>query len=195
MHPGDVVTFVTRFDRDGEMLRGKALDDRAGCAMMIELIRSELEYDTTFVFNVQEEVGLRGSKASSFSVAPDAAIVLEATTAGDLAEVPAEKKVCCVGGGAVVSFMDRGTIYDRGFYQLAFQIAEQCGAQIQSKLAVAGGNDAGAIHCSRGGVRTLAISLPCRYLHAPIGMIAKADYESALCLTKELAAQIAAGKG
>ena len=193
--PGDAVTFVTRFDAEGTVLRGKALDDRAGCAMMIEMLRSELEYDTTFVFNVQEEIGLRGSRVSAFTVAPDAAIVLESTTAGDLAGVPAEKRVCSVGGGAVVSFMDRATIYDREFYELAFRTAEECGAAVQPKLAVAGGNDAGAIHASRGGVRTLAVSLPCRYLHAPAGMITKADYESALRLTMALAEKIAGGAG
>ncbi|MGI6261237.1 MAG: M42 family metallopeptidase [Acutalibacteraceae bacterium] len=195
VRPGDAVTFAARFDAEGNVLRGKALDDRAGCALMIEMLRSEPEYDTTFVFNVQEEIGLRGSRVSSFTVAPDAAIVLESTTAGDLAGVPAEKYVCSLGSGAVVSFMDRATIYDREFYELAFQTAEECGAAVQPKLAVAGGNDAGAIHTSRGGVRTLAISLPCRYLHAPVGMIAKADYESALRLTVALAEKIAGGNG
>lgn len=193
VRPGDEVTFAARFDAEGAVLRGKALDDRAGCALMLKMLRSEMEYDTVFVFNVQEEIGLRGSRASSFTVAPDAAIVLESTTAGDLAGVPAEKCVCRMGGGAVVSFMDRATIYDKKFYGLAFRTAEECGAAVQPKLAVAGGNDAGAIHVSRGGVRTLAISLPCRYLHAPIGMIAKADYESALRLTAALAEKIAGG--
>ena len=191
--PGDSVTFVSDFEATDTVLRGKAFDDRAGCAIMIEMIRSELEYDTTFVFNVQEEIGLRGSRVSSFEVAPDFAIVLESTTAGDIAGVAEEKCVSKMGEGPVISFMDRSTIYDRGLYRLGFETAAECGVPAQTKRAVAGGNDAGAIHISRGGVRTMAISLPCRYLHAPHGMIAKSDSEAALKLTTALAVKLAGG--
>lgn len=192
---GDAITFASPYYDEHGMLRGKALDDRAGCAVMIEMIRTEQPYDLTFVFATQEEIGLRGAKTATFTVAPDAAIVLETTTAGDLAGVDEARKACRVGEGATISFMDRSTCYDRAFYELALACGKQAGVPVQTKTFVSGGNDSGAIHVSRGGVRTTAVSIPCRYLHAPIGMIAKSDYEATLATVQVLAARIAGGQG
>lgn len=191
---GDMVTFASVFDFSGGMVKSKAIDDRAGCAMLIELLREELPFDLHFSFVTQEEVGCRGAKAAAYSVAPEACIVVESTTAADIAGVKEEKQVCRVGGGAVISFMDRSTIYDRGYFRLAQQVGIRAGAKVQIKQAVAGGNDAGAIHVSRGGVRTIAVSLPCRYLHSAVGLIAQEDYESAKTTVRALAEAIASGE-
>ena len=61
----------------------------------------------------------------------------------------------------------------------------------QWKEAVAGGNNAGSLHVTRAGVRSVAVSLPCRYIHAPMGLLRKADFEAALPLLKALCARIA----
>ena len=153
---------------------------------MIEMIDGELEYDTWFTFVVQEEIGLRGSTVAAYTVNPDYALVLETTTAADVPSAGADKKVCKLGNGPVVSFMDRHTIYDKELYSMAFAAAEDYGIPCQTKTIVAGGNDAGAIHVSRGGVRTAAISLPCRYLHSPSCVIDKEDYFNSYKLAKLL---------
>ena len=164
--------------------------DRFGCLVLIELIKSELDYDAYFTFAVQEEVGLRGAKVAAYTVNPDYAIVVETTTAADIPEVDSSKQVCNLGKGAVISFMDRRTIYDKELVKLAFESAEKLGVNAQYKRAVAGGNDSGEIHKSRGGVRTLAVSLACRYLHAPNCTANKADCESILTLVRDLCTQI-----
>ena len=192
---GDAAAFHSVFCREQGSVTSRALDDRAGCALLLELLRRPLPWDMTFAFLVQEEVGLRGARAAAFSVAPSSAIVVETTTAADVAGVPEDKQVCYLGKGPVVSFMDRNTIYDKSYYKLAFSLAEENKIPCQPKLAVAGGNDAGAIHCSREGVRTIALSLPCRYLHAPVGRIAPGDYEAAGRLLEKLACAICAGEG
>ncbi|MBQ7726516.1 MAG: M42 family metallopeptidase, partial [Clostridia bacterium] len=163
VRPGDTGVLIGDFVRMGDALRAKALDDRVGCAILISLLQSDVPYDFYAVFSVQEEIGLRGAKAATFTVDPDAAIVLEATTAADLAGTEPERRVCTLGKGPAVSFMDRSTVYDRVFYKAALSSGIPC----QPKAAVAGGNNAGAVHLSRGGVRTLAISVPCRYIHSP----------------------------
>ena len=189
---GDCVYFDSEFVDLGERrIKAKAIDDRAGCAMMIQMMHEELEYDTWFVFNVQEEIGLRGSTASAFAVAPDFAIVLESTTAADIDGASGAKRVCEVGKGAVVSFMDRSTMYDKKLYRLAFDTAKKLGIPCQTKTMVAGGNDAGAIHKSGKGVRTIAVSLPCRYLHSPSSVIELADLDNSYTLVKNLAKGIA----
>ena len=189
--PGDCAYFDSGFtELGGSRIKSKALDDRAGCAMMIELMHEELEYDTYFVFNVQEEIGLRGATASAYSVAPDYAIVLETTTAADIDGASGAKKVCEVGKGPVVSFMDRHTMYDKELYRLAFDIAGEEGFPCQTKTMIAGGNDAGAVHISGRGVRTMAVSLPCRYLHSPSCVIDYADLENSYKLVKTLIGRI-----
>lgn len=191
VNPGDSVYFAGEFiDLGPERIKSKAVDDRAGCAVMINLINEELEYDTNFVFNVQEEIGLRGARASAFSVNPDLAIVLEATTASDIDGVSGAERVCELGKGPVISFMDRSTVYDKELYRLAFETAEQEGIPCQTKTKIAGGNDSGAIHISRGGVRTLAVSVPCRYLHSPSCVIETADFENTYKLVKQLMKRI-----
>lgn len=188
---GDCVYFGTDFEELGEnRIISKAIDDRAGCAMMIRLILEQPEYDTYFVFNVQEEIGLRGSGASAFALQPDFAIVLEATTASDISGVSGAEKVCSLGGGAVVSFMDRSTMYDRELYRLAFDIAEKENIPCQTKTMIAGGNDSGAIHISGRGVRTISVSVPCRYLHSPSCTADMTDIENSYRLVKSLSKRI-----
>lgn len=183
---GDCVYYDSEFIELGEhCVKSKAIDDRAGCAIMIKLMQEKPDYDTYFVFNVQEEIGLRGSAVSSFSVAPDFAIVLEATTAADIDGVTGEKRVCELGRGPVVSFMDRRTIYDKELYKLAFDLAT-----CQTKTMIAGGNDAGAIHISGKGVRTISVSVPCRYLHSPSSVIDMSDLISSYKLVKNLSKRI-----
>ena len=188
--PGDCVYFDSEFTESGSHIRSKAIDDRAGCAMMIRLIQEQPEYDTYFVFNVQEEIGLRGSRVSAFSVQPDFAIVLEATTASDIDGVSGNKKVCSLGDGAVVSFMDRSTVYDKELYRLAFDIARENNLPCQTKTMIAGGNDAGAIHVTGKGIRTIAVSVPCRYLHSASCVINPEDFENSYLLVRKLAERI-----
>lgn len=189
--PGDEATFVSRFCAQNGILSAKALDDRAGCALLIGLMKKDLKYDAVFAFTVQEEVGSAGAKTAAFAVEPDAAIVVEATTAADVPGTDRDRQVCRLGDGPAVSFMDKRTIYDAEYYGLAFRAAKRAGMKCQPKQAVAGTNDAAAIHVSRGGVRTVAVSLPCRYLHAPVGVVSQEDYESAAELLAILAEKIA----
>lgn len=187
---GDMVCFKSVFDTSNGMIRAKAIDDRAGCLILIEMIKSELPYDMYFTFVVQEEVGLCGSKVAAYIVEPNASIVVEATTAADIPNVDSDKKVCFVNKGAVISFMDRRTIYDKDLYNMAIEMENT-----QPKQAVAGGNDAGAIHTSKGGVKTLAVSLPCRYLHSPTSVISQSDLIFVENTVRACAEKIAGGLG
>lgn len=191
---GDSIDFVSDFNVTADSITSKALDDRFGCLVLIELIRCELEYDMDFAFVVQEEVGLRGAKVAAYTVDPEFALVIETTTAADVPEIDENKQVCNLSDGAVISVMDRRAIYDKEMIALAFDCAEKTNIKAQYKRAVAGGNDAGVIHSSRSGVRTLAVSLPCRYLHSPNCVVNKQDCENMLKLVSELANNIAGGR-
>ncbi|WMJ23878.1 M42 family peptidase [Paludicola sp. MB14-C6] len=185
---GDSVTFVGNYVEFGDgFIKAKAIDDRAGCAILIEIMKQDLEYDAYFAFVVQEEVGLRGARVAAHTIEPDVAIVVESTASGDVADVSGADRVTVMGEGAVVSYMDHSTIYDKGLYDLAFKLAKEQNIACQTKTKIAGGNDAGAIHVSRKGVRTVAVSIPSRYIHSPSNVVKKEDvtatYQLALALT------------
>lgn len=175
---GDCAYFASDYCEFGDgFIKSKALDDRIGCMLMIELINSDLEYDTYFCFNVQEEVGLRGSGCSAYAVKPDVAVILESTTAADIDGVTGGDKCCVLGKGPVVSFMDGRTIYDKQIFDLAFEVAKENNIRIQIKTKIAGGNDAGAIQKSGAGCRVAAVSLPCRYIHSGSSVVKIGDIE------------------
>ena len=111
-------------------------------------------------------------------------------TAADLDGVSGSERVCVLGNGPVVSFMDRSTVYDKELYRLAFEIAKNNGIPIQTKTAVAGGNDAGAISVSGKGSRVMAISLPSRYIHSASSVVKKSDIENTRKLLKEILKEI-----
>ncbi len=189
---GEEIHFESEFIEFGDgFIKSKAIDDRAGCAVMIDLIRSELEYDCWFSFSVQEEIGTRGAAVSAFTVNPDYAIVLETTTAADISGVKGEERVCVCGNGGAISFMDRATVYDIDLYRKALDVARNNNIKAQTKTRVAGGNDAGAIHKSRGGVKVLTISVPTRYLHSPCCVCKYEDIVSVRDLAKAMIAELA----
>lgn len=187
---GDSAVMEGEFLLCGDYILSKAIDDRVGCAVLIKLLQESADYDFYASFSVQEEVGLRGAATSCYSINPDYAVVLDATTASDIAGSKPEEQVCNLGEGAVVSFMDRATLYDKKLYDAALNSGIKC----QPKRAVAGGNNSGRIHLSRGGVRTIALSLPCRYIHSPSSVGNINDVNSLFEISKYMISLCASGK-
>lgn len=184
---GDNAYFSSDYSVFGNgFIKSKALDDRIGCMLMIEMIKSDLMYDTYFCFNVQEEVGLRGSTCTAFSVQSDISVVLESTTAADLDGVFGGNKCCVLGNGPVVSYMDGRTVYDKNLFDLAFEIAKKNNIKIQTKTTIAGGNDAGSIQSAGKGSRVMAVSLPCRYIHSGASVVKASDIDETRKLLKAL---------
>lgn len=186
---GDSAVIPSEFEILGECVKSKALDDRIGCLVLIKLLQEYSDYDFYATFTVQEEVGLRGAKTAAFAIKPDFALVLDSTTAADIAGTPKESRVCVQGGGVAVSFMDKATVYDKALYNAAIQSGILC----QPKSAVTGGNNAGGIHLSGEGARTLALSAPCRYIHSANSIVNIKDIESMLALTRYMLHNIANG--
>lgn len=186
---GDFAYFESDYVEFGNgYIKAKALDDRIGCMLMLDLIENGT--NGVYCFNVQEEVGLRGAKCTAETVGADIAIVLEATTAADLDGVSGADRVCVLGNGPVVSFMDGRTIYDKELYNLAMDTAKEKGIPVQTKTAIAGGNDAGSIQTAAGGTRVIAISLPCRYIHSGACVVKKSDIDATKKIIKELLAKL-----
>jgi putative aminopeptidase FrvX len=177
---GDYASFYGEFTLFGDgRVCSKALDDRCGVNILISLINSDLPTDTYFAFTVQEEVGLRGATAAAHNLSPDIVLTMETTTAADFEGVPSGSIISCLGGGCVLSVMDRSTIYSRELFQTAKEAAEELGIKYQIKRGTAGGNDSAAMQKFGGGAKVMALSVPCRYIHSQNSVISIKDYESA----------------
>lgn len=172
------------------LLKAKAIDDRLGCAVLLTLLKEEPAVDTWFCFTVQEEVGTRGSTIASYRIEPDICLVVEGTTASDLAEVPEHKQVCALRSGPVIPFMDRGTIYDAKLFDLLRNTADRLGMPWQTKHMIAGGTDAAAIHKSRAGTRVVGVAAAVRYIHSPVSVASIEDMEGVLTLSRAFLEEI-----
>lgn len=179
---GDVGCFDPDVFEFGGMLKAKALDDRLGCAVCMKLLAQQPACDTWFVFTCQEEVGARGAGTAAFRIRPDAALIIEGTTAADLPGVAAHKTICKPGNGVVIPFMDRNTIYDQKLYRAMTALADENGIKWQTKQMIAGGTDACNIQRSRGGVPVVGIAAALRNIHSPACVGSIADFEAIYCL-------------
>jgi putative aminopeptidase FrvX len=178
--------FDTPFANLGATARGKAFDDRVGCAVLVKLLRGEpFSFDLHALFSVQEEVGLRGAGVAAHAIDPDAAFVLEGTIADDLPKEDDVSPTTELGKGPALSVMDRSTIYDKRLNKLLADTAQELGIAHQYKQPGLGGTDAGSIHRARSGVPTAAVSVPCRYIHSPAAILNKRDYRNTEKLVRE----------
>jgi len=183
---GTYATFATRFCELGPTVSGKAFDDRAGCAVLVELLRGErFRFDLHAAFTVQEEVGLRGARVAAYAIEPDCAFALEGTIADDM---PRDKDVSPtteLGQGPAITVMDRSFIADRRLVRLLTSTAEELGIPCQIKQPGIGGTDAGAIHLTREGVPSVTVAVPCRYIHSPVALLSLDDFNNAVRLMRE----------
>jgi endoglucanase len=188
---GDRVAFDSRYMELGDhMLRGKSFDNRVGCSLLVELLQGG-PYPVTVLaaFTVQEEIGLRGARVAARVLNPDAALVIEGTTANDLPSPTAEpddedeiNPACRLGAGPALTIMDRSMITDPRLLAFLRQTAESAGIPYQLKTQLGGGTDAGAIHMMNGGIPSAVISVPCRYIHSPTAYLHRDDYANTLRL-------------
>ncbi|MEM0120123.1 MAG: M42 family metallopeptidase [Thermoprotei archaeon] len=172
----------------GSVVKSKALDDRVGCYNLLRLLRQvHTGRDTPtiiFVATVQEEVGTRGAQVVSNTQHADAALILEATVAGDTPNVPDEKCPSKMGEGAVLTVMDKSMIANQQIFRTLKMLAENFGIKHQIKKPGFGGTDGGPLHLGGSGIPTGVISVPCRYIHTPNSYMNLSDVDEALKLAE-----------
>jgi putative aminopeptidase FrvX len=192
---GDYAAFATSFcqlTEDGlRTVKGKAFDDRAGCAVLIEILKERYPFDLYPVFTVQEEVGLRGARVVGYTVEPDAAFVLEGTVCDDMPKKKDVSPTTELGAGPAITIMDRSFIADRGLVRLLVETAEELDIPHQFKQPGVGGTDAGAIHLAKEGVPSVTVSVPCRHIHSPVCLLSLNDLENTVRLMKAALGKLA----
>lgn len=192
---GDHAYFTTEYAEIGaDKIKAKAFDDRVGCALLIESLKDSYSFPLYGVFTVQEEVGLRGAGVATHQIEPDLALVLEGTTASDVPEIDEHQHATSVGKGPCLTFMDRSVIPDPKLVTKLMQLAEKHNIPVQYRRNTAGGTDAGKIQATRRGTRVAVLAVPTRYIHSPVSVISKKDYQNALKLIKAFLKSIEEGE-
>jgi putative aminopeptidase FrvX len=182
---GEFANFATRYRRMGRVATGKAFDDRAGCAVLVEVLKSEsFNFDLHAAFTVQEEVGLRGARTAAFAIEPDCAFILEGTICDDLPKDKDVSPTTELGKGPAISVMDRSMFANRAMLDHMVATAQALGIPYQFKQPGIGGTDAGATTRSKQGIPSLPVSVPCRYIHSPVAMLALSDFRNTLRLMR-----------
>lgn len=176
---GDQVAFEGEsvfFGNDHFM--AKAIDDRLLCAILVELLKKPLEYDTWFAFTHGEEDGLRGAFAMTERLKPKYAMVLEGTTAADFPGVKPHLCSTRQGKGAVISLVDRGTMYNETVMRRMTAAGDAKGIPWQYRTTINGRTDSGGINIRNGGTLTFGASIPTRYGHSQVSHVCWSDVEA-----------------
>lgn len=183
---GDYAVFTTEFAEFGEgLVKAKALDDRAGCAVLVEVLKENYDCDLYAAFNVMEEIGDRGAYVSAFQISPDIGIAIEGTICADMPGIQDHLRVTEIGKGPAISIMDRTSIFNVDITNDIIETAEKNGIPYQRRRAIAGGNDAGAIHTSGNGAKVATVSVPCRYIHSSVSVASINDFKNTVELLKK----------
>ena len=179
VHVGDYIGFHSEYVEFGKnRIKAKALDNRVACSILIELLKSDVDMDIIAVFTVQEEIGLRGAEVAANQIDADLVIVLEGTTCSDVSNVEPHMQVTALDKGPAISLMDRSSIYNRKFVDMVVETAKDANIPWQYRRSTFGGNDAGKFHTAKAGTPCVSIAVPCRYIHSPVSVLSKDDYEN-----------------
>jgi putative aminopeptidase FrvX len=167
------------------VVMGKAFDDRAGCAVMIETLKQleSTECTVCAVGTVQEEVGLRGAATATFGVDPDLGIALDVTIAGDVPGVSEFDTSLKMGKGPALTVADSGLITHPKVLRLLLDTAEENKIPYQLETGLPGTTDAARMSLTRQGVPSGTVSIATRYIHSPVSMLSLKDIENCAKLT------------
>lgn len=178
---GDPIAFDVTYTKLGKgNVMGKAFDNRAGCAAMVETMKLLQDCDCTVyaVGTVQEEVGLRGAGTAAYALDPDFALALDVTVAGDVPGVRENETSVKLGKGPALTISDAGLIMHPKIMRWILDTAEEAKLPLQLETGLLGTTDAARISLTRQGIPSGTLSVPTRYIHSPAGILNLTDLEN-----------------
>jgi len=185
--PGCPIVPKSDFEQRGDLMFGKAFDDRLGCAAVLEMLAAATNRNVNLAgtLSTQEEVGLRGAKVSVNRLKPDIAICLEGAPADDTLCEPHLTQTS-LGRGPMLRHIDRAMITNPRFLRFALDIAERYKIPIQEAVRTGGSTNGASIHLANLGVPTIVLACPVRYAHSHNGIASLSDYKHMVALAVEI---------
>jgi putative aminopeptidase FrvX len=181
---GDVVTLRQEFVTYGDVVSGKALDDRLGVYVALEALKRarKIACDLYIVASVQEEVGVRGAQVAGYRIQPEISIALDVCIAADTPGVAEKDQISQLRKGVAISLKDARSISHPGLVRAFRDLAEARKIPYQLTLASRGGTDAGALQLAGEGSAAITLSIPTRYVHSVVETVHVGAIESAIAL-------------
>jgi putative aminopeptidase FrvX len=179
---GDPITLVQTFEEIGDFCNGKCMDNRVASWVAINALRKAQNSALDYAATVQEEVGCRGAGPTSFDVNPDIGIAIDTTLACDVPGIDKTDAISELGKGVAIKVMDAGSISSRALVDEFVGLAEQNGIPYQLEILPLGRTDQATIHQARGGLQTITLSIPTRYIHTICETVHKNDLQAAVDL-------------
>ena len=181
---GDTITLRQDFVEIGDLVSGKALDDRVGVYVGIEALKraKKLGCDVYLVGTTQEEVGLRGARVAGFSTHPQIGIALDVTIAADTPGVKKQDQVTQLGKGVAIKIRDSASISHPALVRAMRNLAEERGIPYQMEILPRGGTDAGGLQMAQEGSAVITLSIPTRYVHSVVETAHPDDIEATIAL-------------
>ncbi|RHW33449.1 M42 family peptidase [Lysinibacillus yapensis] len=192
IRPGDMITPYFEFNvmKNEKMLLAKAWDNRIGCAIAIDVLKALKDINHPNIVygvgNVQEEVGLRGAKTSTFKIKPDIGFAVDVGVAGDTPGISPKESTSKLGDGPQIIIFDASMVGHKGLRDFVVDVAEENNIPYQFDSTPGGGTDAGSIHITANGVPAMAIGIATRYIHSHAAILHRDDYENTVKLIVEL---------
>ena len=177
---------------NGDVYYGKAVDNRVACYAMIKIMEklsNDINAQVYAVATTQEEVGLKGARTSSFAIAPDFALVVDTTVAGDVPGIDEKTSAFKIGKGVGITLIEasgRGTIVNPTVRETILSVAKEKKINYQVAITEGGMTDAALIYMNREGILTGILSIPTRYLHASTSVFNKKDLDATIDLAVEV---------
>lgn len=177
---GDYAVFATRFGRVGDLLKGKALDNRAGVAVIAALLDGDYPCDVHAVFTVQEGVGARGARVAAYAVRPDVAFIVDGVAVDEIPDEDAPPPDVRLGAGPVLVLSDQGMVTSPAVTAQLRDAARAAGLPLQTLAAREGRSDTRAVQVAQAGVPAALLGIPLRYPHLPVSLAHPDDLENAV---------------
>ncbi|MDP4012302.1 MAG: M28 family peptidase [Candidatus Nanoarchaeia archaeon] len=167
-----------------EIICGKALDDRIGCFILMELAKKlkKTKGDLYFVFSVQEELGLYGAKTAVYNIDPAWAVAVDVTAADDRSAHP----TLTLGAGPTITIKDADMLGNKCINDWLMGCAKKKKIPYQLEVSDLGTTDALRISLSKGGIPTSVIGVAVRNLHTSIGIANRKDIEQTITILETL---------
>ncbi len=175
---GSFGVYDSSFFQNGNLLVSKAMDDRIGCAVIVEVFKRLKKASNTVIgsFSVQEEVGLVGASVAAYSLNPDICIAVDVTDSADYPKAT-KRHSMVLGKGPAIKIKDRASISNRQIVEKLVEIAESSKIPYQMEVLIFGGTNAAALQKTRAGIPSATVSIPTRYVHTPSEVVCIDDVE------------------
>jgi len=180
---GDPICFdISTKVLNGKLVTGKALDNRVGCYVLLELARKLKNRNVVLVGTTQEEVSTfgKGAMVAAYNLEPSAFIAVDTSIAGDHPEMSEDESLIHLGKGPALCLVEaggRGNFADAKLKQASIEVAKKNKIPFQIEVIEGGATDAASVYGERGGIPSIAVCVPTRYIHSNVAVCALDDIE------------------